>query len=187
MRVLVISDIHANLTALDAVLTDAGQIDAAWCLGDLVGYGPDPNECVARIRGLPNLKCIIGNHDAAVVQRIDPMSFNPEARQAIRWTQRKLTDASLSFLSSLPKTVNLDEVTLVHGSPRQPVWEYLMDSRNATRSFDHFGTPYCFVGHTHLPGLAIAILGLLMPYLTRKNTPGSITASATRYPPSRNA
>jgi predicted phosphodiesterase len=151
MRVLVISDIHANLTALETVLSDAGHFDAAWCLGDLVGYGPDPNECIARVRGLPNLKCIIGNHDAAVIQKIDAMNFNPEAKQAIRWTKRNLSDESLSFLHDLPKSTQLEEVTLAHGSPRQPVWEYLMDAQNATRSFDHFKTPYCFVGHTHLP------------------------------------
>ncbi len=80
MRILVISDIHANLTALEAVLARAGEVDAAWCLGDLVGYGPDPNECVAKIRQLPNLVCIIGNHDAAALQQIDDEAFNPEAR-----------------------------------------------------------------------------------------------------------
>jgi predicted phosphodiesterase len=82
MRILVISDIHANLTALEAVIANAGEIDAAWCLGDLVGYGPDPNECVQRVRQLPNLICLIGNHDAAVLGQIDIDSFNLEARQA---------------------------------------------------------------------------------------------------------
>lgn len=151
MRILIISDIHANLTALQAVLSDAGEIDAAWCLGDLVGYGPDPNECIDTVRGLPNLECILGNHDAAALNNIDSATFNPEARQAIHWTQKKLTDDSLTFLRSLPERVNLDNVTLAHGSPRQPVWEYLLDVHNATQSFEHFDTPYCFVGHTHLP------------------------------------
>jgi predicted phosphodiesterase len=153
MRILIISDIHANQNALDAVLVDAGEFDAAWCLGDLVGYGPDPNECVDRVRALPDLVCIIGNHDAATLNQIDSETFNPEARQAIRWTQAALTDANLSFLRSLPERVNLDHVTLAHGSPRHPVWEYLLDTQNATRSFEYFESPYCFVGHTHLPSI----------------------------------
>ena len=151
MRILVISDIHANLTALDAVLTDAGEFDAAWCLGDLVGYGPDPNECIAKVRALPNLRCIIGNHDAAALDQIDTKTFNLEARQALEWTQKTLTDSSISFLSSLQQKIEINNVTLTHGSPRHPVWEYLMDSQTAALNFDYFSTPYCFVGHTHLP------------------------------------
>lgn len=151
MRILVLSDIHANLTALEAVLAAAGDIDAVWCLGDLVGYGPDPNECVQRVRNLPNLTCIIGNHDAAAIQLIDVDTFNPEARLALRWTQEQLTDGSIAFLQDLPEMVRGEQVTLSHGSPRHPVWEYLLDSRTATQNFDYFDTPYCFVGHTHLP------------------------------------
>jgi diadenosine tetraphosphatase ApaH/serine/threonine PP2A family protein phosphatase len=151
MRILVISDIHANMAALDAVLAGAGTFDAAWCLGDLVGYGPDPNECVARVRELPELACIIGNHDAAALRQIDADTFNPEARLAIHWTQEALTEGSRNFLSSLPEKITQDEVTLSHGSPRHPVWEYLLDTRTATLNFDFFNTPYCFVGHTHLP------------------------------------
>ncbi len=151
MRVLVISDIHANLTALEAVLAEAGEIEAAWCLGDLVGYGPDPNECVRRVKALPELRCILGNHDAAALGQIDSDAFNPEARKALLWTQRAMDDGSLAFLRSLPEKLELEQVTLAHGSPRQPVWEYLLDTHTATRSFDHFNTPFCFVGHTHLP------------------------------------
>ena len=153
MRILIISDIHSNLTALEAVLADAGHIDAVWCLGDLVGYGPDPNECISRVRELPNLVCIIGNHDAATLNQIDSTTFNPEARDAVRWTQDTLSDGSVAFLESLPERVEMEDVTLVHGSPRHPVWEYLLDTKNATQSFAHFETPYCFVGHTHLPSV----------------------------------
>jgi diadenosine tetraphosphatase ApaH/serine/threonine PP2A family protein phosphatase len=151
MRILIISDIHANFTALNAVLDHVGTIDAAWCLGDLVGYGPDPNECIQRVRELPNLICILGNHDAAALDQIDSATFNPEARQALQWTQNALTEESLTFLKRLPERVDTPQVTLVHGSPRQPVWEYLLDTFNATRCFEYFDTPYCFVGHTHLP------------------------------------
>lgn len=151
MQILIISDIHANLTALEAVLSAAGEIDGAWCLGDLVGYGPDPNECIERIRELPNLVCLIGNHDAAALNQIDTEAFNPEARQTIVWTQNVLTTESQEFLKSLPEKQQIDQVTLAHGSPRQPVWEYLLDTYTATRNFNHFDSDFCFVGHTHLP------------------------------------
>jgi predicted phosphodiesterase len=153
MKILVISDIHANLTSLEAVLDDAGDYDGVWCLGDLVGYGPDPNECIERVRNLPNLVCILGNHDAAALKHIEVNTFNPEARTAILWTQHELSPNNLSFLESLPEKEEQDHITLVHGSPRQPVWEYLLDTRTATFNFEHFSTPYCFVGHTHLPVL----------------------------------
>ncbi|MGE5221055.1 MAG: metallophosphoesterase family protein [Omnitrophica WOR_2 bacterium] len=153
MRILVISDIHANLTALESVLRNAGEIDAVWCLGDLVGYGPDPNECIQQVRQLPNLMCLLGNHDAAALDQIETANFNPDARLAIHWTQNTLTPQSVAFLKDLKEKIIIDDVTLVHGSPRQPVWEYLMDTRTATLSFEHFDTPYCFVGHTHLPVL----------------------------------
>jgi predicted phosphodiesterase len=151
MKTLLISDIHANLTALEAVLADAGPVEAVWCLGDLVGYGPDPNECVERVAGLPNLRCVMGNHDAAALRQIEVDAFNPEARAALLWTQERLSAANLTFLEGLPEMIEVDQITLVHGSPRQPVWEYLLDTRTATINFDYFETLYCFVGHTHLP------------------------------------
>ncbi len=151
MRILIISDIHANLTALESVLSDAGEFDAVWCLGDLVGYGPDPNECILRVQELPNLECVTGNHDAAARNQIATATFNLEAQQAIHWTQRTLSKSNLAFLKSLPERVHLDHVTLVHGSPRQPVWEYVLDTYTATTNFEYFDTSYCFVGHTHLP------------------------------------
>ena len=153
MRTLIISDIHANLAALEAVLTDATPFDAVWCLGDLVGYGPNPNECVERIVQLPNLQCVLGNHDAAAVGKIEVDAFNPEARKTVLWNQEKLTIANKEYLKSLPERVNLDYITLVHGSPYRPIWEYLLDTRTATISFEFFDKPYCFVGHTHLPVL----------------------------------
>ena len=151
MRILVISDIHANLTALEAVLADAGDVDAVWCLGDVVGYGPDPNECVARIRGLNHLICIVGNHDAAALGRIPVESFNLDARRSIEWMQDVLTKESYTFLSTLPETVVEGQVTLAHGSPRNPVWEYLLDVSSAEQNLNYFDTQICMVGHTHLP------------------------------------
>jgi predicted phosphodiesterase len=151
MKTLLISDVHANLTALEAVLADAGSFDAAWCLGDLVGYGPDPNECVERVAALPNLQCVMGNHDAATLRRIEIDAFNPEARAALVWTQQRLTEANAAFLGERPEIITVGQITLAHGSPRQPVWEYLLDTRTATVNFEYFDTLYCFVGHTHLP------------------------------------
>jgi diadenosine tetraphosphatase ApaH/serine/threonine PP2A family protein phosphatase len=151
MKILVISDIHANLTALEAVLNHAGKFDAAWCLGDLVGYGPDPNECVEMVRLLPGLVCLLGNHDAAALGVIETESFNPDARLALEWTVNHLSGDTITFLQSLPERKMTSDVFLAHGSPRQPVWEYLLDTRTATINFEYFESPFCFVGHTHLP------------------------------------
>jgi predicted phosphodiesterase len=151
MRILVISDIHANLTALETVIEDAGTVDAVWCLGDIVGYGPDPNECVARVRGLPNLVCLLGNHDAAALSRIPIETFNMDARRSIEWMQDVLTKESYIFLSQLPESVVAGQVTLAHGSPRNPVWEYILDLHNASQNLEYFDTQICMVGHTHLP------------------------------------
>jgi len=151
MTILIISDIHANLTALEAVLRDAGEADAVWCLGDLVGYGPDPNECINRVRRLPNLVCMRGNHDAAALGQIDIEAFNSEARLSIQWLLSTLSEESLDFLGGLPEKKVIGQVTLAHGSPRNPVWEYILDTRTARRNFNYFDTPFCFIGHTHLP------------------------------------
>lgn len=151
MRALVLSDIHANSTALEAILAAEPKIDQIWCLGDVVGYGPDPNQCVNRLRGLPNLTCIIGNHDAAVSGKIPLETFNPEARTSIRWTRAALSAENITWLGALPESIVHANVTLVHGSPRNPVWEYLLDPATAALAFDYFTTDICFVGHTHLP------------------------------------
>ncbi len=155
MRTLVISDIHANLTALEAVLASAGEVDAVWCLGDVVGYGPDPNECIARLTTLPDLVCLQGNHDAAAIGQLPLESFNAEARTSVEWLREMLTPESLAFLQGLQPLRVERGVTLAHASPRQPVLEYLLDSYSALENFDHFETPFCFVGHTHVPVLFI--------------------------------
>ncbi|MCA9941444.1 MAG: metallophosphoesterase family protein [Anaerolineales bacterium] len=152
MRLLIISDIHANLTALEAVLTDAqGAWDQVWCLGDVVGYGPDPNECVTLLQSLPHIS-LSGNHDWAVLDRLDINTFNPEARQAIGWTQDQLTPESRAYLEELPSLIFIEPIfTLAHASPRQPVWEYILDAATAAVNFNHFETSNCLVGHTHVP------------------------------------
>lgn len=151
MRILIISDVHANITALDAVLVDAGQVDAIWCLGDLVGYGPDPNQCIQRIQELPDLVCLGGNHDAAVSGKIDIAAFNSEARMGVLWTKSVIEPQYMEYLKELTSNTIVDSVYLAHGSPREPIWEYVMDTRTASINFDHFDTPFCFVGHSHFP------------------------------------
>ena len=151
MRILVISDIHANLTAFDAVLEDAkAEWDYVWCLGDVVGYGPDPNECVERLRDLPHL-CLAGNHDWVALGRLDIRTFHPDARRAVEWTMAHLTPENRAYLNVLPVTFVVGYYTLVHASPREPVWEYILEPLVADLNFPHFETPYCFVGHTHQP------------------------------------
>ena len=153
MKALVISDIHGNRTALEAVLEAAGSVDAVWCLGDIIGYGPDPNDCVAIIKDLPNLICLRGNHDSAVIGLTERTRFNHAAQTVLDWTDDQLNPVHRQYLLSLPPAVEVDDVTLVHGSPRDPTWEYIMDVYTATANFDYFQTPYCFVGHSHLPVL----------------------------------
>lgn len=150
MRYLVLSDIHSNLVALEAVLAHAGPVDAVWCLGDTVGYGPQPNECVARVQGLPGLVCVAGNHDWAALGKVDLSDFNTEARLAAEWTARQLTPESRTWLAGLPERVESDDFTLVHGSPQHPIWEYVLTSAVAAESFSHFGTQACLVGHSHV-------------------------------------
>ena len=154
MRILIISDLHANYTALEAVLNDAGQFDETWCLGDLVGYGPDPNMVVEEVRLLPNLTCMLGNHDVAILGRMELAAFNNEARRSLTWTSNVLTADNMDFLRSLPHTTGVrGEVTLAHGSPRDPVWEYVLNTLSARLNFEHFSTPYCFVGHSHIQSI----------------------------------
>ncbi len=151
MRVLVISDIHANYTALEAVIEDAGQVDETWCLGDLIGYGPDPNAVVEQVRDLPHLTCILGNHDMAVIGKMAFESFNGDARRSLVWTERVLTADNMDFLRSLPQSTKVrGEVTMAHGSPRDPLWEYVLTTLTARLNFDHFDTPFCFIGHSHI-------------------------------------
>jgi predicted phosphodiesterase len=151
MRILVLSDIHANITALEAVLKSAGNVDQVWCLGDLVGYGPDPNECIERVKSLSNLTCMLGNHDSAAIGQIDLQAFNTDAHISISWMKNKLKADSIQFLHDLPEKKVIDTATLVHGSPRDPVWEYMLDVRTAAENFEHVEGNLCMVGHTHIP------------------------------------
>jgi predicted phosphodiesterase len=147
---LVLSDIHSNLTAFEAVLADAGPVDQIWCVGDVIGYGPQPNECIERLRSLPHF-CVAGNHDWAAVNRLDISAFNPDAMRACLWTREQLTPSSRAYIEGLPERLVHDPFTIVHGSPRYPIWEYITEAETATENLSHFNTTHCFFGHTHRP------------------------------------
>jgi predicted phosphodiesterase len=153
MRTLVVSDIHSNLDALDAVLTDAasnGGIDGVWCLGDMVGYGPEPMACLERLWSLSALS-IIGNHDGGALGTISLQTFNPIAAEACRWTARQLTDEAKRYLEGLPLQLTEGPFTLVHGTPNDPLWEYLVSYSQASAAWDAIDTSTLLVGHSHLP------------------------------------
>lgn len=158
MRCLVVSDIHANLAAFEAVLADvkarAAHYDIVWCLGDLVGYGPDPNECIALLQTLPHV-CLSGNHDWAALGRIDLRTFNPDAAALAAWTREALTPQNLRYLMARPASLAQDAYLLAHASPREPIWEYVLDAMVAEENFPRFTQQYCLIGHTHVPVLFV--------------------------------
>ena len=150
MRLAVLSDIHSNLAALEAVCDDLPAVDEVWALGDLVGYGPQPNEVIRRLQQL-DARAVTGNHDGAAIGTVDAGWFNPDAAAAIRWTASVLDDNARDFLGSLPRVRRDGELTAVHGSPREPIWEYITDPAVAAANLAAFDTRYCLFGHTHIP------------------------------------
>ena len=153
MRVLIISDIHANLEAFQSVIDHAGTnggFDQIWELGDLVGYGPDPEACIDLLREHAHVG-VAGNHDLAAVGKLGLEQFNMYAAAAARWTAAHLSDEHADFLRGLPLREEIGDFTAVHGSPRDPVWEYVVSSATATANFGHFNTLRCLVGHSHVP------------------------------------
>jgi predicted phosphodiesterase len=153
MRAAVIADIHANLTAFRAVLGDIegrGGVDEYWCLGDIVGYGPQPRECLKLLRSLNHI-AVAGNHDRGAIGRLDLADFNPDAAAACRWTGAQLGKRDISYLKKLPLTLQRGEFTLVHGSPREPLLEYIISQSIARENFALFATGYCLAGHSHIP------------------------------------
>ena len=150
MRIAVLSDIHANLPALEAVLADAGKVDAIWHLGDVVGYGPDPDGVVARLREVGAVG-VRGNHDAAAAGGNEIDWFNPDARRAMQWTREAISQPTLEWLRALPERRTIDDVELVHGSPREPIWEYVTSTAVARANLLVLGTTIGLHGHTHVP------------------------------------
>lgn len=153
VRVAVLADIHSNVVALEAVLADLrrqGGFDRLLCLGDTVGYGPRPNECVDLLRSLDHV-AVLGNHDSAAVGRTSLALFSADAAACCRWSAEQLTPESRRYLEALEPVVREGEFTLVHGSLRQPLWEYLIHDEAAQASFRLLASPYLLVGHSHLP------------------------------------
>ena len=160
MRALILADIHANLEALTAVMEDArgkGGFDAIWCLGDTVGYGPDPNRCLEMIRDHP-LSAVAGNHDFAAVKKRTTDDFNYAAKASAEWTQSQLSKEAVGFLEDLPLSVIVEPFTLVHGTLRDPLSEYLLDQETASATLEMLETMYCLVGHSHLPFICSEIV-----------------------------
>ena len=147
------SDIHSNAVAFEAVLASMKDngVERKVCLGDLVGYGADPDESVRLARENMDI-CIIGNHDSVAIKHESSAGFNPYAKQAIEWTQNHLSEDSISYLRSLPYVCEENDICFVHASPLSPAdWVYITDLEGALDAFDHFTGRYCFVGHTHSP------------------------------------
>jgi predicted phosphodiesterase len=159
MRIAVFSDIHGNLHALEAVLAhiDRQAVDEVWCLGDVVGYGPRPNECVELVRLRADL-CLCGNHDLAVLGTLDIADFSGDAAAAARWTQQEIGSAETAWLGSLRPTGVRDGFELFHGSPLDPVWDYVLSEEGARASLLETQAPVVLVGHSHV-ALALSLDG----------------------------
>lgn len=173
MRVAVFADIHGNLEALEAVLADCAlrAVDRYVCLGDMVGYGANPNRCIARVRALPRLNVILGNHDAAAVWRTSPYHMNPVATEAIMWTMKRLSDDHTAYLKSRPPMVDMGPINFSHANPYNPMaWRYLNERKYAQRSFSRCRARLLFVGHTHQPMVITRKTFWRVRFETAKNT-----------------
>jgi len=148
VRYAVVSDVHSNIEALDAVFASFRDDDALLCLGDIVGYGPNPNECVEKIRARATAT-VLGNHDVAAIDNFGLAYFNPAAREAMKWTQSVLAPANLAWLDSLGYEFRMPDFLLVHGAPVN-YFEYILDKAAAARAFAATDAPLIFIGHTHI-------------------------------------
>jgi predicted phosphodiesterase len=155
MKYAIISDIHSNLEALQKALSiiDEKKVDEIICLGDIVGYGANPNECVDIVR----TRCstvVLGNHDAAALNTSLAHDFNAIAQKAVYWTAENLLPDHAKYLLALPMTAKNEDILFVHSSPQIPdAWDYIIDAGDAHMAFDYFEEKICFIGHTHVPGI----------------------------------
>ncbi|MBV9402405.1 MAG: metallophosphoesterase family protein [Candidatus Eremiobacteraeota bacterium] len=148
MRYAIVSDVHSNLESLEVMLDMLQEGDGLLCLGDIVGYGPNPNECVALIHQRAT-QAVLGNHDVAATDNFGVEYFNPFARNAIEWTQRKISKESVEWLNTLSYEIRTPEYLMVHGAPKN-YFEYILDKRAASRAFKNTDAPLIFAGHTHI-------------------------------------
>jgi len=153
MKYGVFSDIHGNHVALKAVMDFfyKNGVEHFVCCGDIVGYGPQPLECAETLRGLKNLVSVMGNHDAATVGKMDVKWFNPNAAWAIEFARNQLTGQALDFIARMPERVETEHFTVVHGSPRKPLTEYLLSEGQFADNFKNWEVSPCFIGHSHMP------------------------------------
>jgi diadenosine tetraphosphatase ApaH/serine/threonine PP2A family protein phosphatase len=151
VRIAVLSDVHANLRAFEAVLAeiDAGRFDGIWCLGDIVGYGPKPNECATLLQERATIS-LAGNHDLVVLGKIPIDAFAGEAAAAARWTQTVLDERARAYLDSLAPQADTPGAELFHGSPRDPVWDYVLSDESAASALALTEAPLVLVGHSHV-------------------------------------
>ncbi len=172
MRIVLVSDIHSNAVALAAVLGALPRYDELWCLGDTIGYGPEPNVCLQKMRDLAKY-ALTGNHDLASLGLVSLADFNALARTANQWNNQQLEPELRAYLQALPDRLPVPpEATLAHASPRDPVWEYILDAGTAQVNLKHFDTPLCFVGHTHVPTIFVKHDNGKTEF--RRGTPGEI-------------
>jgi diadenosine tetraphosphatase ApaH/serine/threonine PP2A family protein phosphatase len=151
LRAAVLSDIHSNRQALEAVLSavDEAGVDQVWCLGDLVGYGADPDACTALVRERSSA-CLVGNHDLAVLGALDISIFSEAAAAAVEWTRENVSEETLEFLATLEPTASESGVGLSHASPRDPVWEYVLSTDQADAGLDVQEERVGLIGHSHI-------------------------------------
>lgn len=173
MRIAVLSDIHSNLAALEAVREDLPTVHETWVLGDIVGYGPQPNEVIRALQQM-GARSVLGNHDGAAIGLVDARHFNPDAHAAIDWTAEVLDENSRAYLAALPEVRRAGDLTGVHGSPRDPVWEYITSPAIAQENLAAYDTRLCLFGHTHLPVIFQALDGQVRPLAATPDRPISV-------------
>jgi predicted phosphodiesterase len=169
LRAAVLSDIHANRQALEAVLAavDEAEVDQVWCLGDLVGYGADPDACVALARERFSL-CLVGNHDLALLGALDVSTFSEAAAAAVAWSREQVSEETVEFLATLEPAASQNGVGLSHASPRDPVWEYVLSTDQAEAGLDAQEERVGLIGHSH-----IALFFMRAPGVQRGHAQGA--------------
>lgn len=151
MRVAAITDVHANLPALEAVLAavDAAGVEEIWCLGDVLGYGVEPDACAELVKTRCDL-CLVGNHDMAVLGELDIASFSEAAAMAVEWTRDNVAERTLEFLRELEPSAERAGLGLFHASPRDPVWEYVLSGEQADAGMNAHPQRVGLIGHSHV-------------------------------------
>lgn len=175
VRIAAITDIHANLPAFEAVLRaiDEAQVDELWCLGDVVGYGADPDACTALARERCDV-CLVGNHDLAVLGALDISAFSEAAAEAVIWTRETVTEQTLDFLRQLDPTAQRSGIELFHASPRDPVWEYVLSGEQADGCLNVLTERIGLIGHSH-----VALFFSRIPTETKERMHGAQASDGT--------